>query len=224
MCSLQWKDTRFFKYFVCMKKTIFILCIIAAFAVSPKASAQDFSDNLETLIDWMTGEYDSKDQAEKDSNYDHVTMRMTRVWADKPNGAWLYVEQALASTPEKPYRQRMYFLSEITEDEYSMDIYDLPQPAEFVGAWKDTSPFDNITLFDLSHKSGCTVVIFYDGFQYGGSSRKGACKSERNGATYMTSDITLTEGSLEAWDRGYDGEGNQVWGPENAPYKFQKRK
>lgn len=188
------------------------------------ASAQEFSENLETLIDWMTGEYDSKTQSEESDQYEHVTMKLTRVWNDKPNGAWIYVEQALASDAENPYRQRMYFLSEITEDEYSMDIYELPEPASFTGAWKDPSPFEDVTLFDLSHKSGCTVIIFYDGFQYGGASRKGSCKSEMNGASYMTSDITLTEGMLSAWDRGFDADGNQVWGPETGPYKFEKRK
>lgn len=203
---------------------LLIFCTAGMLMAGGTASAQEFSENFETLLDWMTGTYDSKSQSEKNSEYEHIEMKMSRVWPDKPNGAWIYVEQSLASESEKPYRQRMYFLSEITEDEYSLDIYELPNPAEFVGAWKDPSPFEDITLFDLKHKSGCTVIIFYDGFQYGGSSREGSCKSEMNGASYMTSDIALTEGVLEAWDRGFDGDGTQVWGPESGPYTFEKRR
>lgn len=182
--------------------------------------AQELDPNLVQLIDWMTGEFDSSEQADRDTAYVNITLKMTRVWKDKPNGAWIYVEQAEASKPDEPYRQRMYFLSNITDDEYSCDIYTLPEPEKYVGA--PPKP-DDLTLFDLNHLSGCTVVIFYDGFQYGGQTRTGACKSKREDTAYTTSEVTILSSELKSWDRGFDADGNHVWGPEKGPYIFKKR-
>ena len=184
--------------------------------------AQEFDENLDQLIEWMTGEFDSKAQADKDTAFYNISLKMKRVWKDKPNGAWIYVEQALASKPDKPYRQRMYFLSQITDDEYSSDVYELPDPEKYVGAWKDPTKLEGLTLFDLKHKSGCTVIIFYDGFQYGGQTRTGSCKSSLDGAEYATSEVTVLNGEIKTWDRGFDSDGNQVWGSTSGPYIFKK--
>lgn len=205
-----------------MKKTVFSLTVALVFCAVSEVRAQEFDENLDQLIEWMTGEFDSKAQADKDTAFHNITLKMTRVWKDKPNGAWIYVEQALASKPDKPYRQRMYFVSQITDDEYSSDVYELPEPEKYVGAWNDPSILGDLTLFDLENKAGCAVIIFYDGFQYGGQTRTGSCKSAMDGAEYATSEVTILNGEIKSWDRGFDADGNQVWGSETGPYIFRK--
>ncbi|KAE8720358.1 hypothetical protein F3Y22_tig00020292pilonHSYRG00015 [Hibiscus syriacus] len=47
-----------------------------------------------------------------------------------------------------------------------------------------------------------------------------------NGATYCTSELSvLKNNEIHTWDRGYDGDGNQVsfavWGAKEGPYEFE---
>ncbi|KAL3512056.1 hypothetical protein ACH5RR_024773 [Cinchona calisaya] len=43
-----------------------------------------------------------------------------------------------------------------------------------------------------------------------------------NGATYSTSELSvLKNNEVRTWDRGYDEEGNQVWGAIGGPYEFK---
>ncbi|MEM9051259.1 MAG: chromophore lyase CpcT/CpeT [Bacteroidota bacterium] len=185
---------------------------------------QEESEDFTQLIDWMTGEFSSAEQAQNDSSYYDISLKMTRIWPDKGNGAWLYVEQAVSATPDKPYRQRVYFVREMGDGQFSSDIYNLPEEEKFIGAWENTSVFDGMTQFDLKYKEGCTVFLDYDGFQYSGSTNKGTCKSSLRGANYATSEVMIINGKLESWDRGYDEADNQVWGAEKGAYIFKKVK
>ena len=48
------------------------------------------------------------------------------------------------------------------------------------------------------------------------------CPSNLHGASYATSEVTITPEALTSWDRGYDDNGKQVWGAENSAYEFRK--
>jgi len=198
--------------------------LIALFAcfLSLGLKSQEMSDDFNLLIDWMTGEFSSAEQAAQDTNYYDISLKMTRIWPEKKRGAWLYVEQAMSSKLDKPYRQRVYFVNEMGDGEFSSDIYTIPNEEDFVGAWTDPSKFDGMTQFDLKYKEGCAVFLGYDGFQFSGKTNTGTCASELRGASYATSEVNITKGVLKSWDRGFDEEGNQVWGAENGPYIFKK--
>ena len=49
------------------------------------------------------------------------------------------------------------------------------------------------------------------------------CSSSLAGASYATSEVTVTDEVLTSWDRGFDAAGEQVWGAEAGPYRFVKR-
>lgn len=198
-----------------------LITTMACFLFSGMKS-QEMSDDFWILVDWMTGEFSSAEQAANDTNYYDISLKMTKIWPEKKRGAWIYVEQAVSATPDEPYRQRVYFVNEMGEGEFSSDIYMIPDEKQFVGAWKDPSVFDGITQFDLKYKDGCAVFLEYDGFQFSGKTNDRTCKSDLRGASYATSEVTITNGVLKSWDRGFDEEGNQVWGAEDGPYVFKK--
>jgi hypothetical protein len=206
-----------------MKSIHCYLTLGICLALYSPSYAQEQSENLEQLVNWMTGEFDSSEQAANDSAFYNISLKISRVWPDKPNGVWLYVEQAMASTLDEPYRQRMYFLSQLGEDEYSSDVYTLPEEAKYIGAWKNPSLLDGLSLFDLKNRSGCAVILFYDGFQYGGATAKGNCESSMNGASFATSEVTILSDQMATWDRGYDAKEEQVWGSIKGPYVFIKK-
>jgi len=197
---------------------------ISAFFIfcSSLAFCQVQSEDFQQLLQWMTGEFSSAEQAAEDSSYYDISLKMTRIWPGKKTGAWIYVEQALAATPDEPYRQRIYFVRELGDGQFSSDIYTIPEEENFIGAWKDPSLFAEMDQFDLKYKDGCAVFLDYDGFQYSGSTNEGTCKSTLQDASYTTSNVKITKGVLESWDQGFDEEGNQVWGAEKGAYIFKK--
>jgi hypothetical protein len=201
-----------------MKKTAIsaFLILLVSFGYS-----QEKSEDFLQLLKWMTGEFSSAEQAAQDSAYFDISLKMTRIWPEKKTGAWIYVEQAVASTPNEPYRQRVYFVRELGDGQFSSDIYTIPEEEKFIEAWKDVSAFAEMDQFDLKYKDGCAVFLDYDGFQYSGSTNEGTCKSTLRGASYASSEVKITKGVLESWDRGYDEEGNQVWGAEKGAYVFR---
>lgn len=205
-----------------MRLIISTLLFCGIFFINPLMS-QEISSDLQQLADWMTGEFDSSEQAQKDSAYYDISLKMTRIWPEKTNGVYIYVEQALASKPDEPYRQRVYFISQIDDLNYTSDVYTLKEEDKFIGAWKSAENFEGVTVFDLQYKEGCTVFLDYDGFQYSGKTKKGSCKSDLRGASYATSEVIILPNQLTSWDRGFNENDEQVWGAEKGPYIFKKK-
>jgi len=179
---------------------------------------------LENVAGWMEGEFTSEAQAQTDRDYRGISLTMTRVWTDRIDGPWLYVEQALSSKPDKPYRQRMYRLNIQENGLVISEVYTLPGDiSRFVGAVRGSTVFSEITPKELSFKDGCSVVLKKqkDGTYKGGTVGKD-CASELQGANYATSEVLLTPAGIDSWDRGFDKDGKQVWGAEKGPYQFRK--
>ncbi len=176
---------------------------------------------LAELADWMSGSFSSQAQAEADpDHYFDIRLHMQPVWEERADGPWLYVEQAAASAPERPYRQRLYRLAE-EPGGLRVDIYELPgDPLLVAGAWREPALLAGLSPEDLLPRSGCSVHLHRSGAGYEGSTRGEGCSSELRGASYATSFVTLTEGSLTSWDRGFDARGEQVWGATEGPYRF----
>ncbi|MEB3223138.1 MAG: chromophore lyase CpcT/CpeT [Candidatus Sericytochromatia bacterium] len=181
---------------------------------------------LEQLANKMIGVYDSKDQAQADpENYRDVTLHMVRVWPERTDGPWLYIEQALSNQVALPYRQRVYKLSARADGRVASEILTLPEPAlQYAGAWRSGQPLGQLKPEDLTPRTGCAVILreALPGV-WAGSTVDRECPSELYGATYATSIVKVTSRTLESWDRGYDANGEQVWGADKGGYVFIKR-
>ena len=179
---------------------------------------------LDRLVTFMTGAFDSGEQAAKDSSYYHITLQMAPIWTDRTDGRWLYVEQAVASMPTKPYRQRVYRVEQSGPKEFKSHVYTLDEPADFVGAHLPGPAQKALTYERIALKEGCEVILKKqaDG-TYAGQTGMGTCASNLRGAAYAHSEVTVYKGQLISWDRGYNKDGEQVWGAEKGGYVFVKR-
>jgi hypothetical protein len=163
---------------------------------------------------------------------------MTPIWqniSSDEKGYWLYVEQAMAATPEKPYRQRVYHVTVeyvadkggIAEPVFKSAVYLLPgTPQEvlrFAGAWRDEKKLEGVKPEKLIPRDGCTVVMSRtaEGRFEGATVGKG-CPSERGGAKYATAEVHVNKDGLQTWDRGYNEKDEQVWGAEKGGYRFER--
>lgn len=189
---------------------------------------RDSRRDLDSLVVWMTGSFSSASQAAADSTYRDIRLHMTPIWADltkaSPGTHWLYVEQAEASTPEKPYRQRVYRVTTPNQNRsFRSEVFEIPGPERFVGAWKDLGLLKSLTPESLSVRDGCTVYLARgEGKFYTGGTLGSQCESRLGDAAYATSVVKITPTRIESWDRGLDSQGNQVWGATTGPYLFDR--
>ena len=119
-------------------KSVQVFCILCAFlaVASCKKEAEKNTDiALAELFDLMQGSFNSQAQAVSDSSYYNISLHMYPIWEDQ--GRFLYVEQALNSRQNKPYRQRIYELTRVNDSVFSSAIYTLPVDSIWVGKWND---------------------------------------------------------------------------------------
>jgi CpeT protein len=171
----------------------------------------------------LTGSFSSEAQSKADPEFFDVRLHMTPIWTSRTDGPWLYVEQAMATALERPYRQRVYRLIDRGDGSVESFVYELPNPRERVGAWSNPAVFDAETPDALVPRAGCSIVLKRMGATWAGSTNDRDCESSMRGASYATSEVVLREDGLDSWDRGFNADGTQVWGAVKGAYQFRRK-
>lgn len=203
-----------------------LMLVLSACASTPPSGATPTAipDPAAEVADLLAGDYSSQRQSQTDSAFFDVRLGMRRIWPERAGEHWLYVEQAMASALERPYRQRVYRIEATADGGAISHVYTLPgDPLRFAGAHSDPARLAGLTPADLEERRGCAIHLRRreDG-SYAGATRERDCPSELRGASYATSEVVLSAERLDSWDRGYDGDGQQVWGAVTGPYRFDR--
>ena len=172
----------------------------------------------------MAGEFSSEQQSKVDSAFFNITLRMKPISLSS-DGYWFYVEQAMASMQEKPYRQRVYHLYIQDDTTIVSKVYEVKNPTQYIGGWKEILKLQSITTDSLVDRQGCGIFLHKkQNHTYSGSTPGKECLSSLRGATYATSEVTVYTDKLVSWDRGWDKNDKQVWGAVKGGYIFIKQK
>lgn len=199
---------------------LLLLCLTSATLVAGE-KAND--PELSQLVQWMTGSFSSAEQAAADKDFYDIHLDMRPIWTDRTDGYWLYVEQAVSTSLDKPYRQRVYHVKRGENGVFESVVYALPNPEAVVNAQKKSDkPLSDLSPKDLKERVGCTVYLEKKGDTFAGSTREKECTSKLRGATYATSIITIRKGTVESWDQGFNDKDEQVWGAEKSGYIFKQ--
>jgi len=175
----------------------------------------------EPLVELMVGSFSSAEQAQADTAYYDIRLEMVRIWPERTDAHWMYIEQAVAGHTDAPYRQRVYRVTQVEDDLYRSEVFALPDPKSVVGEWLSRDPLSDLTPDDLIPRAGCAVYLRRDECgEYAGATIGKGCASSIGEAAYATSEVLVGPDRIESWDRGFDAEGNQVWGAEKGPYVF----
>jgi hypothetical protein len=202
----------------------FCAIIIAGCSASKsKVTGQVADKSLINFARIMQGKYSSERQSKADTSYFNISLVMTPIWSNRTDGIWLYVEQAAASTLDKPYRQRVYHLQHPAANTFTSDIYTIKDALTFAGLQNDNSKKQKLTFDLIDLKDGCTVWLNYNNGVYEGGTEGDKCPSDLRGAKYATTKITLKDGELDSWDQGFNAAGKQVWGATKGGYIFIKQ-
>lgn len=187
-----------------------------------RTDASPEQDGLLTLRAYLSGSFSSEAQAARDPEYYHITLHTTPMWTWRDDGPWLYVEQAIASTPDRPYRQRVYKLERTGDGRFLSRVFVFDNAGEHAGAWRSGSPLSELSPADLAERVGCAITLEWNGDarSFTGSTAGTGCPSDLSGAAYATSIVTLESDRMDTWDRGFDATGRQVWGAAAGGYEF----
>ncbi len=179
---------------------------------------------LQQLGAWLTGNFNSGEQALHDAGYFDIRLAAAIIWKEREDGIWIYLEQASAESIRRPYRQRIYHLYEPQPGQFVSDVYTLPDPDSAVGSWEHPDMLDEFGPGDLSLRMGCSVFLqMNDEQQYVGGTQGKDCNSSLNEASYATSEVVVTANGIDSWDRGFNAADEQVWGAQEGPYQFRRK-
>ena len=202
-------------------KQLFVLFLLLSFT-QIKAQDKIKESDLRNLYNMMIGSFSSENQSKVDSNYFDIRLKMVPMWSESEY-YWLYVEQAMATNENKPYRQRVYRLSKVNDTTIESRVYTIKNGENYFGDWKLENPLANLTIDSLEERKGCSIFLNkINKSEFSGSTNKTDCESSLKGATYATSFVNIYTDMIISWDRGFDKEDNQVWGAINGGYIFDK--
>lgn len=197
----------------------FLSLIFFFFSVSVYAQS---SKKLQKVASMMLGYFSSEKQSEKDSAFYDIRLKIIPIWESRTDAIWMYVEQALATMQDKPYRQRVYKLTELGDGSFESAVYTMENPLRFAGNEKS---LEKLSPDSISLRQGCSVFLKrINKRRYEGGTNENTCESNMRGAIYASSFVTMTPNYLLSWDRGFNREGEQVWGAEKGGYMFRKIK
>ena len=132
--------------------------VLALFIAAGSAAAQR-TRALEQLAMTMEGSYSSADQAATDTSYLNIELEMVRIWAKRKDGAWFYMEQAAAESKAKPYRQRVYRLTEVNDSTFRSEIHTIRNGERYFGAYRDFNLLAQLHADSIDVMEGCTITL-----------------------------------------------------------------
>jgi hypothetical protein len=208
-------------------KHTFVFLMLINLIISCKPSKDETKQatdkTLDELFMLMQGSFNSENQSKTDSTYYNISLHMYPIWKDKGN--YLYVEQALNNMQDKPYHQRIYEVKRENDSVFSSSIYTIKADSLWIGKWKTPKAFDTLSQEDISLREGCEVLIKrIEKNYFKGKTGEKTCPSNLRGASFATSEVEIFENKIISWDRGFDKDGNYIWGAEKGGYIFDKIK
>jgi hypothetical protein len=197
------------------------LILLAAVAAEP-GLAEDYARAAE-------GAFSSEAQHRADPRYDWVEARVVRIWPERTDGVWLYQEQAIVSAPglspmaarAKPYFQFVARVTQIGSGVLRRDNFRVKDGAAWLGLTAADPRLARLSQADLAPPSCHNRVEKVSSGVFTG--RTESCANSYKGAAWMQSlSVTMADVHVN-WDRGFDLEGNRVWGPAAGGYVFRRK-
>jgi uncharacterized lipoprotein YbaY len=206
-----------------MRITTAIEIIIAttiSWLTAPAQANPDLTAQTAQVVQHLEGILSTAQRAAANPKVANVTMTTCRVQvANPPAGSiYLYQEQAIVPSLDKPYRQRIL---EISPRPASQTIrsrsYKLADQAKWVNFCDRPSRQIQPQDFPIGV---CAVFLKPTPEGFSGTTEATGCPANVRGAVMIRNRIRLHPNGMDTWDRGYNAQGKQVWGAGDAPYQF----
>ncbi len=187
--------------------------------------------DVEKVSSYLIGVMDTTEQAQVIQEAPSVRMITCKIIV--PNASevtqrspaiFLYQEQALTTNLAEPYRQRFLQISPSADGQLVESATFKPaDPPAWSGLCDRPESERLVTVQEMGDYS-CSVFLtpVRSQSQYVGKTQSEGCPSNYRGAVKVTNHITLDAQGMETLDRGFDQNGNQIWGAEERPYQYRR--
>ena len=188
-----------------------------------EVEVEEAIDHAEIVTIWLEGSFSTSLQAEMDSNYDALSMDVCRLQIPELGQRVLYFEQTTLGSANRVQSQKLFSIDEDGNRVAMRYLAMRPElEAALVGVCEAPESAE-IDLAMVAKADPCTLWITPEGEdQYGGGTVGTECTTSIDGVDYETSYMVIEPLNIELWERGWNSEDRQVWGPENGPYQFER--
>ncbi|MBW4698629.1 MAG: chromophore lyase CpcT/CpeT [Aphanocapsa lilacina HA4352-LM1] len=206
-----------------MSPARFAVPLLVALYLALPARAADVQ--VEEVAARLSGVMATTQQAQSDSARPDVRMTTCSVQleGDKSKAIYLYQEQAMSNKLNEPYRQRLLRIAASADGRAVESVgFKFVEAKPLAGLCAKPTAERLIAPMTLDGDPTCTVRLVQAGDRYVGTTPEGGCPSNVRGAARITNEITLYKEGMDTRDRGFDAQGNQVWGAQEEPYRFRR--
>lgn len=201
------------------------LLLSLALLLAARPGGAQLPGAADEVAGWLGGTFDTKDQAAIDAEV--PSLRLVIVAVPKSRLSFgapvLYREEAKPNRLERPVRQGFIRLEEDASGGIVVRFFELKDGAAAAGKWRTPADLALFGRNDIRERTACAITLSRKGDHYEGTSAGSGCAPSLLGANRASSEIRVWPDRLETWDRGFDGRGEQVWGPRKGPYRWTKR-
>lgn len=196
-------------------------------AASANLAKPSLTRQVKAVVSHLVGVMDTTAQAAKTPEAPSVQMTTCRVrvspapTAANPATIYLYQEQALTRSLEKPYRQRFLRIAPNSASQSIQSLtFELSSPETWAGLCRRSESERVIPSEELG-KPICSLFLRHTDEGYIGRTPVDGCPTDARGAVRITNLVILHEAGMDTWDRGFNQHGQQVWGATTEPYRFR---
>lgn len=188
------------------------------------------SPTLQTLAQYMAGEFDNHDQAIAEPLwYVHLKLWQRPAPFFIEDSLTLFAEQANALHLDRPYRQRLMRLRQTSDPQRPLTVqyYAFKNPSAVSGTGVRPEMLSGVTLEELELLPGCVLNVTQPqpSTFVALSPPDSACYFSYEGEKRQVSlGFEAMANEFASYDKGIDIEtGQAIWGAIMGPYRFTKR-
>jgi hypothetical protein len=180
------------------------------------------SSSVQAVVKHLVGVMDTTRQASENPKIAKVQMTTCEVSVSTDsNSVYLYQEQALVDKLNQPYRQRLLEIK-ARADGRSVESksYKLSNAVSFINFCHKSLTERRIQSSDIGEPV-CRVFLTPIEGGYQGETPPEGCPTTARGAVKITNTIILRPDGMDTSDRGYDVQGQQIWGARDSFYQYR---
>lgn len=168
----------------------------------------------------LNGNFTNLAQAQRDSEYAPLALHLRRIWPERTDACWIYMELTPARAALEPVCQRVLRVFN-SAGQVRCEPNSLPGDGHaYIGAWGDPALFAQTTPEMLAPLEACAFVLISSGAdQYSGSVPQFPCGAAGSGAT-ISCELRVVPGRIEAQGRFMNAAGAPTGTQLGGPFEF----
>lgn len=173
------------------------------------------------LTRMLQGDFEAPQTGSGESRVGAIARKVCRINAPTLGENVLYAEEHFTRGSGRPLSQRVYVVEAEGRHGARVREFTLLDPGGARGLCDDASSA-RIGTDDVAERTGCAVSAAWTVDHFEGVTAGDRCESVLNGATHAKRDIVVRDDELSVRERGFDAQGEAVWGHLSPPIRYAR--